>query len=71
VIKQLQASNTIPIERAKMRIRLTIANKEGKRLKEKVVPLVDKVEEEDWTDEWELVSFMNWGLRSFVPGRRH
>jgi ribosome maturation protein SDO1 len=67
VIKQLQASNTIPIERAKMRIRLTIANKEGKRLKEKVVPLVDKVEEEDWTDEWELVSFMNWGLRSFVP----
>jgi ribosome maturation protein SDO1 len=57
VIKQLQASDTIPIERARMRIRLTMANKDGKRLKEKIVALVDKVEDEDWADEWEVVSF--------------
>lgn len=56
VIKQLQASDTIPIERARMKIRLTMANKDGKRLKEKIVALVDNVEDEDWADEWELVS---------------
>lgn len=56
MIRQLQASDTIPIERARMRIRLTMANKDGKRLKEKVTPLVDSIEDEDWTDEWELVS---------------
>lgn len=33
-----------------------MANKDGKRLKEKIVPLTDKVEDEDWADEWELVS---------------
>jgi ribosome maturation protein SDO1 len=39
-----------------MRIRLTMANKDGKRLKEKIVALMDKVEDEDWADEWEVVS---------------
>lgn len=29
--------------------------KDGKKLKDKVMPSVDKVEEEDWTEEWELV----------------
>ncbi|UZJ54311.1 hypothetical protein CBS101457_003631 [Exobasidium rhododendri] len=61
VIRQLQASDTIPIERAKMRIRLTMANKEGKRLKEKIIPLADTVEDEDWTDEWELVAVIEPG----------
>lgn len=55
VIKQLQASDTIPIERARMRVRITMPNKDGKKLKEKVTPLVDTVEDEDWSDEWELV----------------
>lgn len=59
-----------------MRIRLTMANKDGKRLKEKVVALVDKVEDEDWADEWELVRrhaaherFHTW-LTLARPGRR-
>lgn len=31
-------------------------SKEGKRLKGKVMPLIDSVEADDWADEWELVS---------------
>lgn len=33
-----------------------MASKEGKRLKEKILPLVTKVEDDEWSDEWELVS---------------
>ncbi|PWO00062.1 Shwachman-Bodian-diamond syndrome protein [Tilletiopsis washingtonensis] len=61
VIKLLQSTKTIPIERAKMRVRITMANKEGKRLKEKIVPLVETVEDEDWTDEWELIAVIDPG----------
>ncbi|PWN50025.1 putative Shwachman-Bodian-diamond syndrome protein [Violaceomyces palustris] len=61
VIKLLQEKKTIPIERARMRIRLSMPNKDGKKLKEKIIPLVEKVEDEDWTDEWELVAFIDPG----------
>ena len=61
VIRQLQASNTISIERARMRIRLTMATKDGKRLKEKITPLIDTTEDEDWSDEWELIASIDPG----------
>ncbi|PWN89350.1 Shwachman-Bodian-diamond syndrome protein [Acaromyces ingoldii] len=61
VIRQLQASKTIPIERARMRVRVTMPTKDGKRIKEKVQELVDKVEDDDWVDEWELVAVMDPG----------
>lgn len=61
VIKQLQAKNTISIERSRMRVRVTLPTKEAKRLKDKVVPLVEKVEDEDWADEWELVAVIDPG----------
>ncbi|TNY22883.1 Shwachman-Bodian-diamond syndrome protein-domain-containing protein [Rhodotorula diobovata] len=54
LIKVLQAKGTLPIARAQMRVRITMASKEGKRLKDKVLPLVGTVEDEDWSDEWEL-----------------
>lgn len=59
VIKLLQSSDTLPIERAKMRVRITMPNKEGKKLKEKVLPLIEKVEEDEWTEDWELVSMLS------------
>lgn len=31
-------------------------SKDGKRLKEQIITKVDTVEEEDWSEEWELVS---------------
>jgi ribosome maturation protein SDO1 len=56
VIKLLQSNNVLPLERARMRIRLTLPSKEGKRLKDKVIENVEKVEEEDWSEEWELIA---------------
>jgi len=55
VIRLLQEKKTMPIERAKMRVRITMPNKDGKKMKEKFTALVDDVEDEDWSDEWELV----------------
>lgn len=40
-----------------MRVRITMPSKDGKRLKEQVLPLVAKVEDDEWGDEWELVRF--------------
>lgn len=56
LIKVLQAKKTLPIARAQMRVRVTMSSKEGKRMKEKIMPLVTKVEDDEWTEEWELVS---------------
>lgn len=39
-----------------MRIRLTMPSKDGKRLKEEILKNVEKVEEDEWSEEWELVS---------------
>jgi ribosome maturation protein SDO1 len=42
-IKLLQEAKTIPIQRARMRIRLTMPSKDGKRLKEEILKNVEKV----------------------------
>lgn len=55
LIKQLQAGSTLPIMRAQMRVRITMPSKDGKRIKTQVLALVDKVEDDEWADEWELV----------------
>lgn len=55
LIKVLQASNTLPIARARMRVRVTLPAKDGKRIKDKLLALVSKVEDDDWGEEWELV----------------
>lgn len=39
-----------------MRIRLTMPSKDGKRLKEEILKNVEKVEDDEWSEEWELVS---------------
>ncbi|XP_058817966.1 ribosome maturation protein SBDS [Topomyia yanbarensis] len=46
VIKLLQA--TIPLERAKMRLKVALPRKEAKRLKEKIAKLCSPVESEQW-----------------------
>lgn len=50
VIRLLQSSGTLPIERAEMRIRLEIPQKEAKKLREKVHKLTKKIESEEFTD---------------------
>ncbi|KAJ3045371.1 hypothetical protein HDV00_010241 [Rhizophlyctis rosea] len=61
VIKQLQEKSIIPIARAQMRIRLVLPNKDGKRLKEKLTPMVASFEDEDWGDEYEAVCLIDPG----------
>ncbi|POY71616.1 hypothetical protein BMF94_5309 [Rhodotorula taiwanensis] len=61
LIKVLQAKKTLPIARAQMRVRVTMSSKEGKRMKEKIMPLVTKVEDDEWTEEWELVALIDPG----------
>lgn len=38
-----------------MRVRVTVPSKEGKRMKDKILALVSTVEDDDWSDNWELV----------------
>jgi len=66
-IRLLQEAKTIPIQRARMRIRLTMPAKDGKRLKDKIVEKTDSVEEEDWSEEWELVRLTILGLLLWCP----
>lgn len=57
VIKQLQEKQLLPIQRAQMRLRLTLPqSNETKKLREKIIPLVTSVEDEDTgATEYELV----------------
>ncbi|GAA6043972.1 hypothetical protein JCM8097_003413, partial [Rhodosporidiobolus ruineniae] len=54
LIRTIQAKGTLPIARAQMRVRITMPSKDGKKLKDKVLPLVAKVEDDEWSEEWEL-----------------
>ena len=47
--------NSMDIERAKMRIRVTIPSKDAKKLKEKLTSLISSTEHEDWDADWVLV----------------
>lgn len=60
VIKLLQ--ETIPLERAKMRLKVTLSGKDAKRLKEKVTKLCSTVEGEEWEgDKLVLTCLINPG----------
>ena len=56
VIKMLQASGSLPIERAEMKLRLDIPIKEGKKMKDKLYKLIKKIESEEIGASLELVS---------------
>jgi len=49
----------MPIARAQMRLRIALPAKEGKKLKEKLLPLIANVEDEDFSDGYELVRFLD------------
>lgn len=61
VIKLLQSKDIIPLERAQMRVSVTMTAKEGKRMKDKILPLFSHIEEEDWDDSWEIVGTIDPG----------
>lgn len=52
-IKLLQRASTLPIQRARMRVRVTMPTADGERLKARILEGVERVEneamaEEDW-----------------------
>lgn len=53
MIRQLK--ETMEIQRAHMRLRLVLPAKEAKRVKEKLKPLLQVVESEDFDEELEMV----------------
>ncbi|KAJ1975253.1 hypothetical protein H4R34_004406 [Dimargaris verticillata] len=78
VIKQLQEKDIIPIARTQMRLRITMPAKEGKRIKDKLMPLLETVEDEDWVSaECEIIALVGPGqfrtisdlLQSTTKGR--
>ena len=46
VIPQLKA--VMPLERAQMRLRVVVSDKEAKKLRDKIIKLVTKLETEEW-----------------------
>ncbi|KNE61496.1 SBDS family rRNA metabolism protein [Allomyces macrogynus ATCC 38327] len=62
IIRDIQASGTLPIERARMRVRLVLPAKDGKRVKDRVVPLFATVDDDVWTSsEWEVAGWIDPG----------
>ncbi|KAJ7922934.1 SBDS protein C-terminal domain-containing protein [Mycena leptocephala] len=61
-IKQLQSDSTLPIQRSRMRIRVTMPTADGKRLREKVLEGAETVEEDEMgQDEWEVIMLIDPG----------
>jgi len=61
VIKQLREKEVIPIQRAQMRVRITAAPKDGKRIAEKLRPLMASTENEGFDPQFELVGLIDPG----------
>ncbi|KAI7905840.1 SBDS protein C-terminal domain-containing protein [Cokeromyces recurvatus] len=63
VIKQLQEKQILPIQRAQMKVRITLLqSKESKKLREKILTLVTSIEDEDSNStEIELIALIDPG----------
>jgi len=61
-IKLLQTKSTLPIQRSRMRVRITMPAKDGQLLKEKILESAEKVEENEFGDkDWLLIMLIDPG----------
>ncbi|KAG6854078.1 hypothetical protein C0991_010825 [Blastosporella zonata] len=61
-IKQLQSDSNLPIQRARMRVRVTIPTADSKRLREKIIQGAEKIEDEETgQEEWETIMLIDPG----------
>ncbi|KAJ7226086.1 SBDS protein C-terminal domain-containing protein [Mycena pura] len=61
-IKQLQSESTLPIQRSRMRVRVTMPAADAKRLRDKVIEGAEKVEDDTiGQDEWEAIMLIDPG----------
>ena len=65
-LKLLQTHSTLPIERARMRVRVSLPSADGERLREQVAKCAEKVEREDKGDTWETTMLIEPGDRKSV-----
>lgn len=56
VIRQIKDAGVVPIDRAQMRIKLTLPQKEAKQAVEKLRSSFTSVESEEWQGDLEIVS---------------
>ncbi|KAJ3812746.1 SBDS protein C-terminal domain-containing protein [Lentinula lateritia] len=55
-IKSLQSDSTLPIQRARMRVRVTVPNGDSERLRNKVLEGAEKIEEDVMgQNDWEVI----------------
>ena len=67
-IRLIQANSKLPIQRAKMRVRVVLPTAEGQRLKETIFQSGDVEEENNGVGEWGAVSTLS---PSFLVQGRH
>ncbi|KAF7797802.1 hypothetical protein EIP86_009007 [Pleurotus ostreatoroseus] len=61
-IRSLQTESKLPIQRARMRVRVTMPTKDGKRLREQIIEGAEKVEDDEMgQDEWEAIMLIDPG----------
>ncbi|KAG6918696.1 hypothetical protein DXG01_012514 [Tephrocybe rancida] len=61
-IKQLQSDSNLPIQRARMRVRVTMPTADSKRLREKIIEGAEKVEDDETGQEdWEVIMLIDPG----------
>jgi len=61
-IKLLQAKSTLPIQRSRMRVRVTMPSADGVRLKEQILQSAEKVERDQAGEaDWDLVMLIDPG----------
>ncbi|KAG6902989.1 hypothetical protein C0995_008562 [Termitomyces sp. Mi166 len=59
-IKLLQSDSNLPIQRARMRVRVTMTTADGKRLREKIIEGAEKVEDDETgQEEWEVIMLID------------
>ncbi|KAH7930592.1 Shwachman-Bodian-diamond syndrome protein [Leucogyrophana mollusca] len=58
-LRLIQSGSTLPIQRARMRIRVVAPAEDGERLKERVHALGEKVEREETGESWEIVMLID------------
>ncbi|KAG6869041.1 hypothetical protein C0993_004714 [Termitomyces sp. T159_Od127] len=59
-IKLLQSDSNLPIQRAKMRVRVTMPTADSKRLRERIIEGAEKVEDDETgQEEWEVVMLID------------
>lgn len=61
-IRLLQTESNLPIQRARMRVRVTMPAQDGKNLREKIIEGAEKVEDDEMgQDRWEVIMLIDPG----------